>query len=124
MKTLGITWAGTFSKPIWKSETVIVTALFIREDDETKEAQITVSGHGDSVMALSTYIEENLSPQVTDDTPKQIIEELKWFDVMHKPNLAYLKVSGAPETYVNFLFKEYEEKRKKKTEELNRKYRR
>ena len=127
MKEYKLKWIGLFTAPKWASDKVKVAAKFVRdmEKDITIESQFEVTGEGPEFDSICEYIVTQLAGAEKGEEDvgirkKEIAWSLKVFEMVHKPNVELLKHYGAPDSYIQFKLKEYEEKRKKRVEELEK----
>lgn len=123
-KKHGLDWKGTMEKPRWASETESISATFERSEGVTIDAILIFEGPKDSeffkefkqyILTLGTKTIQNK----LDAAQAKINRELKYFDMVYKPNVKQMKTPvrglhyGAPEEFIRASMKDYEEKRER-----------
>ena len=116
IKKYNLKWSGSQTAGRWSNETTDVRVYFVRdaEKDLTIETQFEIEGIGDGFEEISKFIETQMKGE------KKSEEESNWdlevFEIIYKPNEEYLKSVGAPESYIKYLWKLYEIRKKEFTE--------
>jgi hypothetical protein len=118
MKRYGLEWIGTRELPIWGNTETKVTANFKRDEqkDINIEATFDIKGEGAAVEAISKFIVEIFGGKEVKEKPQDmqnaVGRKLKLFDMVWKPNVEELKRRGIPKSYIEYLIKRYNERRK------------
>lgn len=120
LKKHGIYWKGTFAEPWWGSDNEKVTALFERDQvrEITIAAVLTWEG-----AAESPFLQEfkawcyglkaqELSVKASD--MKGSADDIMFYDMIYKPQPAYLESSGRPKAWIEKDMQRFESERTKK----------
>jgi hypothetical protein len=120
LKKHGIYWKGTFVEPWWGSDSEKVTALFERDQvrDITIAAVLTWEGETESpfLKEFKTWCyglkAQELSVKASD--MKRSVDDIMFYDMVYKPQAAYLESSGRPKSWIEKDMQRFETERTKK----------
>jgi len=129
-KEHGLKWKGTLDFPQWMNSEHRIRAEFIRENEVTTGAIIRYDGvaTSDFCIALTRLLEsfgaeytddEEQRPSVSDDKLEELIaEDLRIWDVCHRPNVELLRKGSihngyqpVPEPFINAALADWKERR-------------
>jgi len=120
LKKHGIYWKGTFQSPWWGSNTEKVTAEFERDEARDITIAATLTWEGD---AESEFLKEfrmwclGLKAQETSvkvSNAKVAVDEMLFYDMLYKPQEAFLESCGRPKAWIEKDLERFEAEKNKR----------
>ncbi len=124
----GLRWQGTLEHPLWSSRTERVSAVFDRDEahDILRSATLTwqapkKSGLVEDLKAWTWEVggraEEESGPGV-DEVTAEVETALRFWDIVYKPNVAWLAAQGRPKAWIDEDMKRWKRQRQMRQREL------
>lgn len=124
----GLRWMGTLERPIWASGSERVTGVFDRDEARDVLRKATLLWEGRKKSALledlkawawqlgGTLIEE--SAPAPEDVVDDVEQALRFWDIVHKPNVDRLRGQGRPKSWIEEDVRRWRRMRQERRREL------
>jgi len=124
----GLRWQGTLERPIWASRGERVIGVFERDEtrDVTRHATLVWEGRAKSRLLedlkawaweIGGKVEEETGP-AADQVKDDVEDALRFWDLVYKPNVDWLRVQGRPAAWIEEDLKRWKRRRQERRREL------
>jgi hypothetical protein len=120
LKKYGIYWKGTFQDPWWGSATEKVRAEYERDQERNITISATLIWEGEGESPFLKEFKAWCLDLKAEDTSKKVsqtrgtMDEILLFDMVYKPQEAYLETTGRPRSWIDKDLERFEAERNKK----------
>jgi len=120
LKKHGIYWKGTFQDPWWGSTTDKVKAEYERDQERNITISATLTWEGDGESPFLKEFKAWCLGLKAEETSKKVsqtkgtMDEILLFDMVYKPQEAYLETTGRPRAWIDKDLERFEAERNKK----------
>ncbi|HYM41047.1 MAG TPA: hypothetical protein VEY12_13040 [Thermoplasmata archaeon] len=124
----GLRWQGTLDHPLWTSRAERVSAAYERDEahDVLRGAALVWQGAKKSGLLedlkawaweVGGRVEEEAGP-AADDVTEEVERALRFWDIVHKPNVDWLAAQGRPKAWIDEDLKRWKRQRQARQREL------
>jgi len=120
LKKHGLRWRGSFDNPWWGDNREKVSAIYERDEVRRITISASLTWEGDeetpflkefrSWAKVMNAIEERVKRSQT----KTFVDDLMFYEMVYKPQVAHLEASGRPKSWIERDVKRWEEEREQK----------